>query len=297
MELSSFQLDLMTASPHIGAILNITPNHLDRHKTMEAYTKAKANIIANQMPGDIAVLGYDDPNTLALRDLVHSGDPVFFSGRVPQDVGAWLVDDHLVCRPRFDLPLETVCSVSEIPLRGYHNVLNVLAACAIAGAAGIPISAMREAVLKFRAVEHRLEVVRVVEGVTYVNDSIATAPERVVAALEAYPDEKVVLLLGGRDKNLPWESLAKMAAQRCRAVITFGESGMMIAGHIARARSEAGVDLPLEQASSMAEVVRLAAEFAVDGDVVLLSPGGTSFDAYPDFEARGKDFREKVKAL
>ncbi len=296
MELSSFQLEIMTASPHIAAILNVTPNHLDRHKTMEAYTDAKARIFENQIAGDIAVLGYDDPVARSLEGRVEQ-EVAFFSGRVPVDVGAWLVNDRLVMRPRFEAPMEPVCTVGEIPLRGYHNVLNVLAACAIAGVAGVPAAAMRQAILEFKPVAHRLEVVRVIEGVTYVNDSIATAPERVIAALQAFPDEKIVLLLGGRDKKLPWSGLLEMAVHRCRAIITFGEAGLMIAEKAAQARAEAGVDMPLEQAGSMAEMVRLASDLAVEGDVVLLSPGCTSYDAYPDFEARGEDFRKQVKAL
>jgi len=296
MELSSFQLEIMTASPRIAAILNITPNHLDRHKTMEAYIDAKARIFENQMAGDIVVLGYDDPVAHDLAERA-TQEVAYFSGRVPVDVGAWLVDDRLVMRPKFEASMEPVCRISEIPLRGHHNVLNVLAACAIAGVAGVPAEAMREAILKFKPVAHRLEVVRVIDGVTYVNDSIATAPERVVAALEAFPDEPIVLLLGGRDKKLPWEDLLRLAVQRCRAIITFGEAGLMIAEQAARARREAQVDMPLEQAGSMAEMVTLAAELAEEGDVVLLSPGCTSFDQYADFEARGEDFRKRVKGL
>ena len=296
MELSSFQLELMTASPRIAAVLNVTPNHLDRHKTMEAYSNAKAHILDNQVVGDWAVLGIDDPGARALMPRVQA-DLATFSGLVPADVGAWLVGDRLLCRPRFDQSMEAICTVGEVPLRGHHNVLNVLAACAIGGVAGVPPEAMREAVLRFKPVAHRLEVVRQVEGVTYVNDSIATAPERVIAALNAYSGSRIVLLLGGRDKKLPWDDLVKLALKRCRAVITFGEAGLMIAEKIAEARIEAGIDMPLEQASSMREMVRLASNLAEEGDVVLLSPGCTSYDAYPDFEARGEDFRRAVGAL
>jgi UDP-N-acetylmuramoylalanine--D-glutamate ligase len=285
MELSSFQLEIMSASPHVAAVLNITPNHLDRHKTMQAYGEAKAHIVDNQVAGDWAVLGFDDPGAKALRERVPA-NLAMFSGLVPADVGAWLVGERLMCRPRFDLPL-----------RGYHNVLNVLAACAIAGVAGVPPEAMRSAILAFKPVAHRLEIVREVEGVTYVNDSIATAPERVIAALNAYPDRKIVLLLGGRDKNLPWEDLVRLALDCCRAIITFGEAGLMIAEKVAGARAAAGLDLPLEQAGSMQEVVKLASDLAQEGDLVLLSPGGTSYDAYVDFEARGEDFQKAVGRL
>lgn len=296
MELSSFQLELMTVSPHIAAVLNITPNHLDRHKTMEAYIEAKAHILDNQIVGDIAVLGYDDKEASALTGRVQA-ELALFSGRVPVDVGAWLVDDRLVCRPRFDLPMEPVCKVDELNLRGYHNVLNTLAACAIAGSAGVPVEAMREAILQFQPVEHRLETVRVLEGVTYINDSIATAPERVLAALEAYPDEKIVLLLGGRDKKLPWEGLLRLALKRARALIAFGEAGLMIAAGATELRSALGLATPIEQVGSLETAVKLAYDLAYPGDLVLLSPGCASYDAYEDFAARGVHFRELVNAL
>ncbi len=296
MELSSFQTEIMTVSPHVAAILNITPNHLDRHKTMDAYIEAKARLLDNQIVGDVAVLGYDDPTAASLASRARQ-EIAYFSGRVPPDMGAWLVDDRLVCRPRFEAALEPVCTIDEINLRGYHNVLNTLAACAISGAAGIPIAAMREAILKFRPVAHRLEMVRQVDGVTYVNDSIATAPERVIAALKAYPNDKIVLLLGGRDKSLPWDDLLRMAVQRCRAIITFGEAGLMIAQKADQVRRALEIDMALEQADSMEDVVRLASELAFEGDVVLLSPGCTSYDKYKDFEARGEHFGKLVKEL
>lgn len=296
IELSSFQLDLMTISPHVGAVINITPNHLDRHKTMKAYIDAKAHIIEYQVAGDIAVLNYDEPNSAALAERT-SQDVSWFSARVPQEVGAWLVNDHIVCRPKFTLPMEPVCTISEIPLRGMHNVMNVLAACAIAGAAGVPITAMREAILKFKAVAHRLEQVAVVDGVTYVNDSIATAPERVVAAINAFPSEPLVLLLGGRDKDLPWDDLLRLGMGRARGIITFGEAGLMIASVAAKVRAELGTATPIEQATGLKDAVKIASRMAVEGDIVLLSPGATSYDAYKDFEERGEHFRQLVKAL
>lgn len=296
MELSSFQLEIMTTSPHVAAVLNITPNHLDRHKTMEAYIEAKARILDTQIVGDIVVLNWDEPNSAALADRA-SGEVVWFSGRVPVEVGAWLVNDKLVCRPNLSLPMEPVAWMDELKLRGFHNVMNSLAACAVAGAAGVKPASMRNAILAFEPVEHRLEVVAVKDGVTYVNDSIATAPERVVAAIEAYPKEKLVLLLGGRDKNLPWEDLLRLSLSRARAIITFGEAGLMIATEAAKQRAALGTHTPIEQASHLKDAVRLASTFALEGDVVLLSPGATSFDAYKDFEARGQHFRELVNSL
>lgn len=296
MELSSFQLEIMTASPHIAAVLNITPNHLDRHKTMAAYVEAKARILDNQIAGDVAVLNRDEPNAYKLRNRAEH-EVAFFSGTVPVEVGAWLVGDKVVCRRTFTEPMETVCATGEIPLRGRHNVMNVLAACAVAGAAGVPVEAMREAVINFTAVPHRLEEVRDWMGIRFVNDSIATAPERVVAALQAFHDESVVLLLGGRDKDLPWDELIELAVQQCHAIIGFGEIGRMVVEKAAAERTRQETATRIEQTSTLEEAVWQAARLANEGDVVLLSPGGTSYDAYKDFAERGDAFRKLVSRL
>jgi len=299
MELSSFQLELTTTSPRYGAILNITPNHLDRHGTMEAYTAAKARLIRFQGPQGAAILGRDDPGSASLSTLA-PGRVVWFSGREAVADGAFLAGDHLMLSGTAS-PDGAPCAVlrrDAIRLRGYHNVLNVLAACAITGTAGISTDAMRAAVAEFTGVPHRLEVVRRKDGVTWVNDSIATAPERVLAALRSY-NEPLILLLGGRDKKLPWEDLAALAAARARAAITFGEAGPMIAGQLhAALKAQPGAFLAhVEVVSTLEEAVQAAARVARSGDVVLLSPGGTSYDAYRDFEERGAHFRDLVGQL
>jgi UDP-N-acetylmuramoylalanine--D-glutamate ligase len=295
MELSSFQLELMTISPHVGAVLNLTPNHLDRHGTMQAYTAAKATILTHQIVGDVAVLNRDDPRVMALAGRVRA-KVVHFSARRPVDVGAWLVGDTLVCRPTFTTPMGEVATVEELPLRGQHNVLNVLAACAISGAAGVSTGAMREAALNFEGVAHRLEVVQRLAGVTYINDSIATAPERVVAAVKAF-NEPLILLLGGRDKDLPWEDLMRLATEQAKRIVAFGEAGPMIAEVGGRIKERSGAATPIDLTPTLEAAFAHAAQHAAPGDVVLLSPGGTSFDAYPDFAARGEHFRELVHAL
>ncbi|NDJ54592.1 MAG: UDP-N-acetylmuramoyl-L-alanine--D-glutamate ligase [Chloroflexi bacterium] len=295
MELSSFQLEIMTTSPRVAAILNITPNHLDRHKTMEAYIRAKRNIIDHQIVGDVAVLGYDDPVAASLTGHVQAS-MALFSAKVPIDVGAWLEGDQIVVRPRFEAIKEPVCRLSEIPLRGSHNVLNVLAACAIAGVAGVPTVAMRAAILTFKPVPHRLQPVGEVKGATYVNDSIATAPERVVAALHAFT-EPLILLLGGRDKDLPWDDMLTLALKRSRAIITFGEAGSMIADKVDALNRRLDARVTLAEMATLEDAVAAAHRLAQPGDVVLLSPGGTSFDAYADFEQRGEHFRQLVEIL
>lgn len=295
MELSSFQLEIMTTSPHIAAVLNITPNHLDRHKTMEAYIEAKAHILDYQKVSDLAVLGIDDPAAAALEGRT-SQKVAHFSAQMPVDVGAWLEGDTLIIRRAFEQAREEVCRTSDLTLRGRHNVLNVLAACAIAGVAAVPVEAMRTAIKKFKPVAHRLEVVAQINGVTYVNDSIATAPERVLAAVRSYTGP-LILLLGGRDKELPWQELLQEAVTRCRAIVVFGEAAPMIAQEINTACLARGVRLPMAQVARLEDAISRAHEVAQAGDVVLLSPGCTSYDAYKDFEERGEHFRRLVNTL
>lgn len=295
MELSSFQLELMTVSPDVAAVLNITPNHLDRHGTMENYTRAKAHILSHQTDrSNVAVLGRDDPGSRALAGEV-CGSLAWFSAQEQVEDGAYLAGSRLVlnglCSP--DRKPIVIGERDEIRLRGAHNVLNVLAACALTGAISVRPDLMMAAVREFRGVPHRLEIVREVNGVTWVNDSIATAPERVTAALHSF-SEPVVLLLGGRDKKLPWDDMIALALRQCRAIIAFGEAGDLVAEAAARVSGQTNAAI---RTGTLAEAVAQARAAAQPGDVVLLSPGATSYDAYPDFAARGEQFRELVQAL
>ncbi|HWQ04594.1 MAG TPA: UDP-N-acetylmuramoyl-L-alanine--D-glutamate ligase [Longilinea sp.] len=294
LELSSFQLEQMTTSPHIAAILNITPNHLDRHGTIEAYTNAKARLIQFQDKDDFAVLNPADAGSWGLRSAV-AGHLITFSLQHPplghpgtfcQDDGVWFYDGK---QDVMILPLNTIL------LRGIHNLYNVLAACAIAFAAGFPVKAMQSGVKGFGGVPHRLELVRTWQGSTWYNDSIATAPERTAAAIHSF-DEPLVLLLGGRDKNLPWDDLANLIHQRVDHVILFGEASEKIQNAIGPL--ELGRrPYSLETCRDLSEAVQAAAQVAQPGDVVLLSPGGTSYDQFTDFEERGERFIEWVKQL
>lgn len=294
MELSSFQLEIMNRSPQIGAVLNITPNHLDRHGTMEMYMQAKAQLLLHQSAEDVAVLSRDDAGSRQLEKIA-VGDVVWFSGNEIVADGAFLAGQRLLVAGRSspDGAPHVVCERSDVLLRGHHNVLNTLAACAIAGAAGVPYEAMAETIKGFHGVAHRLEVVRVLDGVTYVNDSIATAPERVVAALRSY-DEPLILLAGGKDKNLPWEEMLLLALQKTRHIFAFGHVGDQI---VAKVRALAGSDQQVTRVETLAQAVEQAAKMAQAGDVVLLSPGGTSYDAYVDFVQRGEHFRQLVMGL
>ncbi len=293
MELSSFQLEVMSSSPNVAAVLNVTPNHLDRHKTMTAYTEAKARILMAQEPDDAAVLGHDDPGAWALRDRVRGALWSFgrerpFAGR-GASFGGGLVVLHDGSQP------QVVSSVGEVRLRGEHNLQNVAAACAIAAASGISIECMRLAIQGFRGVEHRLEWVRRVQGADWYNDSIATAPERALAALRSF-SEPIVLLAGGRDKDLPWEAWADEVTRRVDHLILFGEAAPKIAAAL---RPFDGRPRPIttDLCAGLEQAVQAAARRAETGDVVLLSPGGTSFDAFADFAERGDRFRALVRDL
>ncbi len=293
LEISSFQLEQMTISPNVAAILNITPNHLDRHGTMEAYTAAKRRLLDFQSKDDVAVLGRDDPGAWALRDGVHGRLQSFGFSRMDDEAEGTYYDDGLLVlyERHVDIPL---LRREHIHLRGDHNVMNVLAAFAIGHAAGLPLDAMLTAAEEFRGVPHRLELVREREGVCWYNDSIATAPERTMAAVRSF-DEPIVLLLGGRDKNLPWEELAKLVHERVDHVVIFGEAG----GKIETALEAEKAERPFSQVrvGTLREATAEAERAAQPGDVVLLSPGGTSFDEFKDFEERGEKFRLWVQEL
>lgn len=294
LELSSFQLDQMTVSPNVAAILNITPNHLDRHGTMEAYTEAKARILDFQTEKDIAILGHDDKGAWSLKNRVKGKLLTFSLQELEEGLnGAYLHHDGLLSL-RDGFAYVPLLMREKVQLRGDHNIANVLAAFAIGHAAGFKLDDMLEAVEEFRGVPHRLELVRELHGVRWYNDSIATAPERAAAAVHAF-DEPIVLMLGGRDKNLPWGDLAKLVHQRVDHVVIFGEAGEMIQKTVSTVAGERGVDV--RRAQTLREAVTLAAEVASAGDVVLLSPGGTSFDEFKDFAERGEAFRKWVLEL
>jgi UDP-N-acetylmuramoylalanine--D-glutamate ligase len=274
--------------------LNVTPNHLDRHGTMEAYTAAKARILEFQSQADAAVLGRDDKGAWSLRSKVQGKLFTFSMDDLDEGLdGAYLHDGLLNLRDgNAYLPL---LLRERIQLRGDHHVQNVLAAFAIGHAVGLPLDAMLEAVEEFRGVPHRLELVREWNGVRWYNDSIATAPERSMAAVRAF-EEPVVLLLGGRDKDLPWEDLIQLADERVDHLVLFGEA----AEKIQKTVDSLGLGkkrFTLSRAGGLQEAVRKAAEIAEAGDVVLLAPGGTSFDEFKDFEERGERFRTWVQGL
>ncbi|MCD4739416.1 MAG: UDP-N-acetylmuramoyl-L-alanine--D-glutamate ligase, partial [Anaerolineae bacterium] len=241
--------------------------------------------------------GYDDPHARALAAQTPA-QVRYFSGQTAVEHGAFLRGEALLLR-RAGREETTVCPRAAIRLRGYHNVLNVLAAITLADAIGVPVAPMRRAIAVFTGVEHRLEEVRRRQGVLWINDSIATAPERVLAALDSFT-EPLILLAGGRDKDLPWEKFARRVVERVRVLILFGEAQPLIEEHVRRAwenNARLGVLAELICAETLERAVAEAARRARSGEVVLLSPGGTSFDAFCDFAARGERFRAQVGEL
>jgi UDP-N-acetylmuramoylalanine--D-glutamate ligase len=294
LEISSFQLEQMNISPSIAAILNITPNHLDRHGTMEAYTVAKSRLLAFQSDSDIAVLGRDDPGAWGLYNKVKGKLHSFGFSKMDDAAEGTYYDNGLLVlhEHNIDIPL---LRREQIQLRGAHNVMNALAAFAIGHAAGLPLDAMLTAAEEFQGVAHRLEFVRNRGGVCWYNDSIATAPERTMAAIQAF-DEPIVLLLGGRDKNLPWEQLAELVHERVDHVVIFGEAADKIE-HALKAETVGQRPYSLKRVGPLHEAVIEADRAAKAGDVVLLSPGGTSFDEFKDFEERGEKYRLWVQEL
>jgi UDP-N-acetylmuramoylalanine--D-glutamate ligase len=286
-EVSSFQLETTDAfRPHVAAVLNVTPDHLDRHGTLAAYTAAKARIFRAQGPADWAVLNADDPGTAALAPRAEA-QLLWFSRRQPVPLGAWVREGWVTLRlgPE-DQP---VCPVEEVFLRGAHNLENVLAATACAGALGVPPARLRAAIRAFRAVPHRLQWVRDRCGVAFYNDSKGTNVDATLKALAAF-DEPIVLIAGGRDKGQRFDALAAAARGRVKAAVLIGE-GRATLGPALRAVTR------VVEAASMGEAVRRAAALAAPGDVVLLSPACASFDLFRDYEHRGDVFAEEVRAL
>ena len=294
VELSSFQLEQMTLGPQISVVMNITPNHLDRHATLDAYTAAKARILTYQSSTDTAVLNREDPGSWGLKDLVKGKLVTFGLHQPPMGLAGTYLHEGKIWYSNGQRGIELM-NQDLVLLRGEHNLLNALAACATAMAAGWPAAAMRAGVEGFTGVAHRLEYISDHGGAAWYNDSIATAPERTIAAIQAF-DEPLVLLLGGRDKKLPWDKLAELVHQRVDHVVVFGEAAEKILQAIGPVQSSRRLQT-IDHASGLQAAVGIASRLVQPGYVVLLSPGGTSYDEFKDFEERGERFREWVRVL
>jgi len=287
LEISHTQLQYTDRSPALAAVTNVSANHLDQFD-WDGYVALKQNLLRWQGTEAIAVMNADDPTSRALTRRTHGSVLRCSLAGELDGPGAWLDGENVVVRAHDQV--EHVVTTSEIALHGRHNVANALMATAIASAVGWSLDSVRVVLRQFGGLPHRLEVVGSVHDVTWIDDSIATTPERAVAGLESV-ESPVVLLLGGRDKGLPLAGLREAAAQRCRAVVCFGEAGTTFAEALASAIAD------VERVGSLDQAVSLAATMANAGDVVLLSPAGTSFDAYANFESRGDAFRREVWAM
>jgi UDP-N-acetylmuramoylalanine--D-glutamate ligase len=295
LEVSSFQLETVEEfRPWIALVLNITPDHLDRHGSFEAYAAAKARITERQGAGDFLVLNAEDKPTQmvalkagALSDV--KPQIFWFSGRRSIKQGAFVHGESVLFVPREGAKAEPILPVSEIPLKGAHNVENVLAAVCAARLAGVPAEVIRGAVRSFKAVEHRLELVRVKDGVEFYNDSKATNVDATMKAVASFAGG-IHLILGGKDKDSDYTLLAPLVRERVKCVYTIGSAAEKIE------RELQGV-VKMVQAGTMDVAVRAAAEAAVAGDVVLLAPACASFDQFENYGHRGRVFRDLVNGL
>lgn len=298
MELSSFQLELMSRSPNLSCLLNITPNHLDRHKDFEAYTQAKLRILDNQEPDQIAVLGRDDPVAWSHREAVKGLRFSFGLSQLPDgESGSYLKDGWIWFRsadPSDDTHTERqLVEVQDISLRGQHNLLNVMAAATISASLGATNGSIQAGIKGFGGVPHRLEFIRSWGGADWYNDSIATAPERAIASILSF-EEPIILISGGRDKHLPWEKFVECTRGRVEHLFLFGEASGLIQEAFKRIP---GKNPEIVVCQGLKSAVAAASQVARPGSVVLLAPGGTSFDEFNDFEERGRCFAQWVREL
>ncbi len=287
LELSSFQLETIASSgssfrAHIGAALNVTPDHLDRHYSFEKYVAAKARLFENQRPEDFAVLNADDPVT---RGYVERGPakPMFFSSTHQVELGAWLDGAQIV------LDGAALMAASEVPLRGVHNLENTMAAAIMAGLAGATHEQIRAAVMSFPGVEHRLEFVRELDGVAWYNDSKATNVDATLKAIAAFSGG-LWIILGGKDKDSDYRPLGAAMKEKARAALLIGAAADKIENHLHG-------EVSTVKCGTLEAAVLRARAWARPGDTVLLAPACASFDQFQNFEHRGREFKRLVQEL
>ncbi|ABZ84614.1 udp-n-acetylmuramoylalanine--d-glutamate ligase, putative [Heliomicrobium modesticaldum Ice1] len=288
-EVSSFQLETTDQfHPRASLILNITPDHLDRHGDMENYRAIKARIFRNQGSEDITVLNYDDPLVRTLAADCRSR-VLFFSRLQKMEHGAY-VDGGMIrfAGPEGDM---AVAAVDRLQIKGAHNVENALAACALTVGLGIAPAVVAQAMIDFQPVEHRMEPVGTVEGVAYVNDSKGTNPDASIKAIESY-DRPVILIAGGKNKGSDFSELAEIIKKRVKAVVLVGQAAPVLEAALRKAGVEA-----IKLVDTFDATVLEAAQMAEPGDVVLLSPACASLDMFPNYEVRGQVFKDLVRQL
>ena len=292
LELSSFQLMNMKISPKISVITNISPNHLNIHSSYEEYIDAKKNIFKYQNRDDIIVLNYDNEIT---RECEKEADSrtIFFSSKTKLDDGIILDGD--IIKECEDKVRRHLMNSSEVLLRGRHNLENICAAIA-ATKTIVDIDTQIKAIKNFKGVEHRIEIIREIDGVKWYNDSIGTSPTRTIAGLKSF-DEKIVLIAGGYDKHLDYEPLAKPILDNVKTLILMGQTAEKIFLAVKAEEEKENKKVDTYMCETLEDTVKLAKKFASPGDVVLFSPASASFDLFKNFEERGKKFKEIVNNL
>ena len=294
LELSSFQLMDMQVSPQISVVTNISPNHLNVHRSYEEYIEAKKNIFMYQKETGTVVLNYDNEITRSFAKDA-KGKVLFFSskGNIPNE--GYVYEDGIMKQCRANGIREQLLSVKEIPLRGVHNYENICAALA-ATSSLVDTKNQLQAIKKFKGVEHRIELVREINGVKWYNDSIGTSPSRTMAGLSSF-DENIVLIAGGYDKHLDYAPIGKPIVDKVGTLILMGATADKIEKAVQDELLRQGKQMPIYRCDTLEQTVNLAHEKAKPGDVVLFSPASASFDLFKNFEERGNLFKELVKKL
>ncbi len=293
VELSSFQLISMRKSPKVAVVTNVTPNHLDHHKDMQEYIDAKRNILLYQKTPCKAILGFENEISRAMQSDC-KGEQIWFTRKSVTDKGAFLREDGMLCMAQNG----TICEIMHkdaIKLRGVHNIENLLAAIATVWGE-VSAEDMRKVGSTFAGVEHRIEPVRLLHGIQYYNDSIATSPTRTIAGLRSF-GQKIIIIAGGYDKEIPYEPLAPELIAHVKCLVLMGATGPVIERALRAHPDFKESEMQIEHAENMEQAVTLARKNASEGDIISLSPASASFDLYVNFEARGKHFKDIVNAL
>ena len=288
-EVSSFQLETVESfCPHLALMINLTPDHLDRHGDMAGYLAAKVRIFENQKESDYLVLNYDDE---ALRELAPQsrGKVIFFSQKHKLEEGVYLDGRKVMLALNGESLF--ICNADEIAIKGKHNLENAMGAIVFAYLSGVRAEDIRDVLMTFQGVEHRLEPVRTLNEVLYINDSKGTNPDSTIKAIEAY-DRPIVIILGGKNKGVPFTELAGLVKERVKKAVLVGQAKE----ELAEALDAAGFN-DYVRTESFEEAVTKAAELAEPGDIVLLSPACTSWDMFSSFEERGRLFKKLVMEL
>lgn len=294
LELSSFQLHTMKRSPNIAVITNISPNHLDVHKSMDEYIEAKKNIFVNQKPSDKLILNYDNDITKGFSDEA-KGNVVFFSRLSELDKGAYMKDDRIVYRNSGKEAL--IVNKGDIVIPGVHNIENYLAAIS-AVIDYVDIDNIHKVAATFKGVEHRIEQVRELNGIRFYNDSIASSPTRTIAGLNSFM-QKVILIAGGYDKKIPYDAMGEVIAEKVKCLVLIGQTGPKIEKALNNEimKTGNGKDVNVLKCSSLKEAVEKAYQAAHSGDIIIMSPASASFDMFKNFEERGNMFKEIVNSI